>query len=86
MEMKCFVLMTRMGRLSSSFYIFFPTQLYGHEKVSILDGGWKRWLAIGGQQTGDIPNVKASNSTDVFSNIHVLAKLIPSDYNCFQSH
>lgn len=29
---------------------------YGHEKVSVLDGGWKRWIAEDRPVTNEVPN------------------------------
>ena len=29
---------------------------YGHDKASVLDGGWRKWIAEGRQATSDIPD------------------------------
>ena len=29
---------------------------YGHDRVSVLDGGWNRWIAEGHPTTGEVPN------------------------------
>jgi thiosulfate/3-mercaptopyruvate sulfurtransferase len=34
---------------------------YGHSQVSLLDGGWPAWLAIGGATTAELPSVAAGS-------------------------
>ncbi len=36
---------------------------YGHEKVSVLDGGWKRWIAEDRPVTDEVPNPAPANFT-----------------------
>lgn len=42
-------------------YAFWLFQLYGHENVSLLDGGRKKWLAEGRETTTDVPSYARTN-------------------------
>ncbi len=44
-------------------YAFWLFQLYGHENVSLLDGGRKKWLAEGRETTTDVPSYPRTNYT-----------------------
>jgi thiosulfate/3-mercaptopyruvate sulfurtransferase len=36
---------------------------YGHDRVSVLDGGWKRWTAEGRSVTSEVPNPEPAEFT-----------------------
>jgi thiosulfate/3-mercaptopyruvate sulfurtransferase len=44
-------------------YAFWLFKVYGHENVSLLDGGRKKWLADNHPTTTDVPSYPASNYT-----------------------
>jgi thiosulfate/3-mercaptopyruvate sulfurtransferase len=52
-------------------YAFWLFKLYGHENVSLLDGGRKKWLAEGRETTTDVPGYPRTNYlvTNVNSNL-----------------
>ena len=39
-------------------YSFLFLQLYGHRKISVLDGGLKKWVADGFETTTDVPEIE----------------------------
>ena len=42
-------------------YAFWLFRLYGHEYVSLMDGGRKKWLADGRETTTDVPSYPKTN-------------------------
>lgn len=51
-------------------------QYFGHEKVSVLDGGLDRWIASGYSTSSDIQTVPVSNGFDKMVNVSILANII----------
>src|SRR5215216_933038 len=36
---------------------------YGHDRVSVLDGGWRKWVAEGGPTTPEVPEPRPATFT-----------------------
>lgn len=47
--------------LMSAPRVWWTLRLFGHDKVAILDGGFKRWVAEGRAVTAEVPAVQAVN-------------------------
>lgn len=45
--------------VTTCLYLF---QLFGHEKVSVLDGGFRKWLLDGYDVTVEVPKVEVSEA------------------------
>jgi thiosulfate/3-mercaptopyruvate sulfurtransferase len=41
--------------------LFWSLNYYGHQKVTVLDGGWQKWVSEGRPVTAEIPQVTAGN-------------------------
>ncbi|MBZ0293045.1 MAG: sulfurtransferase [Anaerolineae bacterium] len=41
--------------------LWWSLNYYGHDKVVVLDGGWKKWTAEGRQVTDEVPTVAPGN-------------------------
>jgi thiosulfate/3-mercaptopyruvate sulfurtransferase len=50
------VVYDHMGGALAAARVWFMFRAFGHERVSVLDGGWKEWLAAGRPTTTEIPH------------------------------
>ena len=47
------------GRSTAAARVFWTLEVYGHPRVSVVDGGFARWMAEGRDVTKDVPGVTA---------------------------